>query len=177
MTLNKSKCRILRLGQSNAGHKSKLGDRVAGEQPCRKASEAAGRHQAQHHPAVCPGSTEGKLHPRLHQTQHHQPVKRGDHPAVCSAPAASAGPLKKQTTTGMKQPPWQVSLLPMYQLTCYGNPPQCIIKYQMAWNRQSSWVLVTQSWSSFIWNKMTKTSVVFPTKLLFTSLLPIRGVA
>ena len=39
--------------------------------------------------SVCPGSQEGKPHPGVQQTQHNQPVKRGDCPAVFSIGVAS----------------------------------------------------------------------------------------
>ena len=63
---------------------------MAGEPPCRKGPGGAGWQQAQYASAVCPGSQEGKpLHPGVHQTQHNQPVKRGDCPAVFSTGSAS----------------------------------------------------------------------------------------
>ena len=62
---------------------------MAGEQPCRKGSGGAGRQQTLYESAVCPGSQEGKLHRGVHQTQHNQPIKRGDYPAVFSVGAAS----------------------------------------------------------------------------------------
>lgn len=40
--------------------------------------------------SVCAlGSQEGKSHPGVHQTQHHQLVKRGDYPILFSIGAAS----------------------------------------------------------------------------------------
>ena len=66
---------------------------MAGEQPCRKGSGGAGQQQAPHEPAACPGSPEGKSHPGVHQTQHNQPGKRGDGPAVSSIGASSLGVL------------------------------------------------------------------------------------
>lgn len=39
------------------------------------------------------GQAGGQTHPGVHQTQHHQPVRRGDHPAVLSSGAVSPGEL------------------------------------------------------------------------------------
>lgn len=83
MKLNKSKEWILNLGSSNARHKCKLGEGVAGKQIAERDlgvlvdSRLSGSHQC------LPGS-EGKLHPGEHQTQHNQPVKEGIIP-LCSA--------------------------------------------------------------------------------------------
>ena len=87
MKFNKSKCRTLHLAWSNTRHKYTLG--VAGEQPCREGSGGAGRQQVQYESAVCSGSQEGKPHPGVHQTQHNQPIKRGDYPTGHSVGAAS----------------------------------------------------------------------------------------
>ena len=84
---NKKKCQILHWGQSNAGHKCKLGE--AGEQPCREGPGGAGWQQGPQESAMCPGSPEGKPWPGVHQAQHNRPVRRGDRPAAFSAGAAS----------------------------------------------------------------------------------------
>ena len=87
MKFNNSKCWILYLGWSNAGHKHKLGEEWLESRPGERDLEvlAGSRHQS----AAFPGSREGKPHPEVHQTQHSQPVKRGDYPAVFSAAVAS----------------------------------------------------------------------------------------
>jgi len=86
---NKNKCQILFLGQSNIGHKYKLGEKQLESSPAEKAG-GAGWQQAQCEPAAGPGSREGKpLHPGVHQTQPSQPVKKGDCSAIFSVGAAS----------------------------------------------------------------------------------------
>ena len=89
MKLNMNKCWILRLRQSNAGpHKYKLGEEWLEISPAERnlgvlvSSWVSVSQQ-------CPGSQEGKPQPGVHQTQHDQPVKSGDCPAVFSAGAAS----------------------------------------------------------------------------------------
>ena len=63
---------------------------MAGEQPCRKGPGGAGWQQAPQEPSLCPGSPEGKLHSGARQTQHNQPVRRGNCLTVFSVGAASA---------------------------------------------------------------------------------------
>ena len=62
---------------------------VAGERLSRKGPGGAGQQLAQCEPTVSPGSQEGKLHFGVCYTQHSQPVKRGDSPAIFSVGVAS----------------------------------------------------------------------------------------
>ncbi|XP_049667156.1 suppressor of SWI4 1 homolog isoform X1 [Accipiter gentilis] len=79
MKFNKSKGRILHLGRSNARHESKLGEELLekGIWGCWSAAGSTG------------ASGEDKPHAGGHQTQHDQPVERGDCPAVFSVGAVT----------------------------------------------------------------------------------------
>lgn len=64
---------------------------MSGEQPCRKGFGGAGLQQLSVN-QECVLAAQRKSCVLVHQTQQHQPVKRGDHPTVFSFGAASSLP-------------------------------------------------------------------------------------
>ncbi|KAK4829014.1 hypothetical protein QYF61_001789 [Mycteria americana] len=75
MKFNKSKCWILRLGRSNAGHKYKLGEEWLESSPAERdlgGWSAAGSTCV----SSVPWQPRGQTAPWVRQTQHNQPVKR-----------------------------------------------------------------------------------------------------
>lgn len=61
---------------------------MAGEKHCRKGSGTAGQKQLSVGQQCVPWHPEGKQHPGVHQTRHHQQIKSGDHHTVFSISGA-----------------------------------------------------------------------------------------
>lgn len=89
LKFSKSKCRVLHLGWSNIRYKYKLGQEGLESSRARRDLRVLAGSSSVRVSSVCPDSQEGKLHPGVHLTQHHQPVKRSDYLAVFDVGAAS----------------------------------------------------------------------------------------
>jgi len=77
MKFNKSKCHILHLGWSNAGHKYKLGEEWLESSPAESGlGVLVGSRLNRSQQCALEAS---KPHPGVHQTQHNQTVPRSDH--------------------------------------------------------------------------------------------------
>ena len=89
MRFNKSKYKVLHLGQGNICYQYKLGDVQTERSLTEKDPGGSGGWQAGHEPAMCPCSPESQSYPGLHQKKCGQWVKGGDPaPLLCTGEAS-----------------------------------------------------------------------------------------
>ena len=85
MRFNKSKYKVLHLGQGNICYQYKLGDVQTERSLTEKDPGGSGGWQAGHEPAMCPCSPESQSYPGLHQKIRGQQGKGGDPaPLLCT---------------------------------------------------------------------------------------------
>ena len=93
MRFNKSKYKVLHLGQGNICYQYKLGDVQTERSLTEKDPGGSGGWQAGHEPAMCPCSPESQSYPGLHQKNSGQQVEGGDPAPLRRAGEASPGVL------------------------------------------------------------------------------------
>ncbi|GAB0196064.1 hypothetical protein GRJ2_002071700 [Grus japonensis] len=94
MKFNKSKCRILHLGWSNTRHKYKLGKEWLESSPAeRDLGVLVNSRASMSQQCALAAKRANHILGGIKHSRHHQPVKRGDYPAIFSIGVASPGVL------------------------------------------------------------------------------------